>query len=83
MGFAVATPKQIRDTMKVEGLTNDEVKSHLQVHANEKYIYITASIIELVKNHIYICMVSEIQATYQKAPRLLRWDSVDGCMRRR
>jgi SHAQKYF class myb-like DNA-binding protein len=28
---AVATPKQIRGLMKVEGLTNDEVKSHLQV----------------------------------------------------
>ncbi|KAJ7516654.1 hypothetical protein O6H91_22G066300 [Diphasiastrum complanatum] len=29
-GPQVATPKQIRDLMKVEGLTNDEVKSHLQ-----------------------------------------------------
>jgi SHAQKYF class myb-like DNA-binding protein len=29
--YAVATPKQIRDMMKVDGLTNDEVKSHLQV----------------------------------------------------
>lgn len=28
----VATPKQIRELMKVDGLTNDEVKSHLQVH---------------------------------------------------
>jgi len=27
----VATPKQIRELMKVDGLTNDEVKSHLQV----------------------------------------------------
>jgi len=26
-----ATPKQIRELMKVDGLTNDEVKSHLQV----------------------------------------------------
>ena len=26
-----ATPKQIRELMQVEGLTNDEVKSHLQV----------------------------------------------------
>nr|VDD47879.1 unnamed protein product [Brassica oleracea] len=25
-----STPKQIRDMMKVDGLTNDEVKSHLQ-----------------------------------------------------
>lgn len=29
--LAVATPKQIRELMKVDGLTNDEVKSHLQV----------------------------------------------------
>ncbi|KAF2299260.1 hypothetical protein GH714_031146 [Hevea brasiliensis] len=29
-GPEVATPKQIRDVMKVEGLTNDQVKSHLQ-----------------------------------------------------
>lgn len=29
-GPHVATPKQIRDLMKVDGLTNDEVKSHLQ-----------------------------------------------------
>ncbi|KAL8044427.1 hypothetical protein ABFX02_08G045900 [Erythranthe guttata] len=29
-GAQVATPKQIREVMKVEGLTNDEVKSHLQ-----------------------------------------------------
>ena len=29
--YAVATPKQIRELMKVDGLTNDEVKSHLQV----------------------------------------------------
>jgi hypothetical protein len=27
---AVATPKQIRELMKVDGLTNDEVKSQLQ-----------------------------------------------------
>ncbi|KAL1558910.1 transcription factor HHO5-like isoform X2 [Salvia divinorum] len=29
-GAQTATPKQIRECMKVEGLTNDEVKSHLQ-----------------------------------------------------
>ncbi|KAJ4898812.1 Homeodomain-like superfamily protein [Raphanus sativus] len=29
-GSQVATPKQIRDVMNVDGLTNDEVKSHLQ-----------------------------------------------------
>lgn len=31
LSFPVATPKQIRELMQVEGLTNDEVKSHLQV----------------------------------------------------
>ncbi|POO02741.1 GARP transcription factor [Trema orientale] len=29
-GSQAATPKQIRELMRVEGLTNDEVKSHLQ-----------------------------------------------------
>ncbi|XP_061992092.1 transcription factor HHO3-like [Rosa rugosa] len=29
-GSHIATPKQIRELMKVDGLTNDEVKSHLQ-----------------------------------------------------
>ncbi|KAK4479872.1 hypothetical protein RD792_015416 [Penstemon davidsonii] len=29
-GSHVATPKQIREMMKIDGLTNDEVKSHLQ-----------------------------------------------------
>ncbi|CAL9115785.1 transcription factor NIGT1-like [Musa acuminata AAA Group] len=29
-GSHAATPKQIRDLMKVDGLTNDEIKSHLQ-----------------------------------------------------
>ncbi|GAB2297061.1 transcription factor [Dionaea muscipula] len=29
-GSNVATPKQIKELMKVDGLTNDEVKSHLQ-----------------------------------------------------
>ncbi|GMJ16141.1 ULT1 INTERACTING FACTOR 1, HRS1 HOMOLOG5 [Hibiscus trionum] len=29
-GIQMATPKQIREVMQVEGLTNDQVKSHLQ-----------------------------------------------------
>ncbi|KAF3781786.1 Two-component response regulator [Nymphaea thermarum] len=33
-GAQVATPKQIRELMKVDGLTNDEVKSHLQVSSD-------------------------------------------------
>ncbi|CAA2981286.1 transcription factor HHO5-like [Olea europaea subsp. europaea] len=31
-GEHAATPKQIRELMKVDGLTNDEIKSHLQVY---------------------------------------------------
>lgn len=38
--IAVATPKQIRELMKVDGLTNDEVKSHLQVTFLSLYICI-------------------------------------------
>jgi hypothetical protein len=38
MIIAVATPKQIREVMKVDGLTNDEVKSHLQV-SNQLIIF--------------------------------------------
>lgn len=35
--FAAATPKQIRELMQVDGLTNDEVKSHLQVHFSHTF----------------------------------------------
>lgn len=35
-GSQVATPKQIRELMKVDGLTNDEVKSHLQKYRLHK-----------------------------------------------
>ncbi|CAN6882410.1 unnamed protein product [Brassica oleracea] len=38
-GSQVATPKQIRDIMKVDGLTNDEVKSHLQVKVLIFFLY--------------------------------------------
>ncbi|BBG94438.1 myb-like transcription factor family protein [Prunus dulcis] len=34
-GSHAATPKQIRELMKVDGLTNDEVKSHLQPSCNQ------------------------------------------------
>ncbi|XP_061340681.1 transcription factor HHO5-like isoform X2 [Gastrolobium bilobum] len=37
-GPQVATPKQIRELMQVGGLTNDEVKSHLQVFYAEFYV---------------------------------------------
>lgn len=42
----VATPKQIRDFMKVDGLTNDEVKSHLQVSKYETFLT------SIITNHI-------------------------------
>jgi hypothetical protein len=40
MIIAVATPKQIREVMKVDGLTNDEVKSHLQVSNQLIILYV-------------------------------------------
>ncbi|CAA3013645.1 myb family transcription factor EFM [Olea europaea subsp. europaea] len=36
-GSQVATPKQIRELMKVDGLTNDEVKSHLQARLSNPF----------------------------------------------
>ncbi|CAF1929157.1 unnamed protein product [Brassica napus] len=38
-GSQVAIPKQIRDIMKVDGLTNDEVKGHLQVKVLIFFLY--------------------------------------------
>ncbi|KAE8692663.1 putative lupus la ribonucleoprotein [Hibiscus syriacus] len=35
-GSQVATPKQIRELMQVDGLTNDEVKSHLQMSQDQR-----------------------------------------------
>ncbi|OVA10502.1 SANT/Myb domain [Macleaya cordata] len=42
-GSQVATPKQIRELMKVDGLTNDEVKSHLQKYRLHTRRHPTAS----------------------------------------
>jgi hypothetical protein len=42
---AVATPKQIRELMKVDGLTNDEVKSQHQVNN------LALSLIHVIKIH--------------------------------
>ncbi|ONK67754.1 uncharacterized protein A4U43_C05F3430 [Asparagus officinalis] len=39
----VGMPKQIRELMKVDGLTNDEVKSHLQSPNRRKKIASMAS----------------------------------------
>lgn len=36
----MAIPKQIREHMQEESLTNDEVKSHLQVHTKRKQVKI-------------------------------------------
>ncbi|URE23240.1 zinc finger protein [Musa troglodytarum] len=52
-GVRVATPKQIRELMKVDGLTNDEVKSHLQVAS---------------KVHIHGLMASEFSILYPSIP---------------
>lgn len=48
--FAVATPKQIRELMQVEGLTNDEVKSHLQVSFNLQLCLPLSSLLEFDMN---------------------------------
>jgi hypothetical protein len=48
----VATPKQIRELMKVDGLTNDEVKSHLQVYIN--YFILSLSLSLSLSLCIYI-----------------------------
>lgn len=37
VSFPVATPKQIRELMQVDGLTNDEVKSHLQASSKSYF----------------------------------------------
>uniref|UniRef100_A0ACD5YQP6 Uncharacterized protein n=1 Tax=Avena sativa TaxID=4498 RepID=A0ACD5YQP6_AVESA len=50
-GPHVATPKQIRELMKVDGLTNDEVKSHLQVsvhHESQALVNSTAFLLTSV-----------------------------------
>jgi SHAQKYF class myb-like DNA-binding protein len=41
--ITVATPKQIREHMQEEGLTNDEVKSHLQVTKKKQKVEIFES----------------------------------------
>ncbi|CAL5378729.1 unnamed protein product [Camellia sinensis] len=42
-GSQVATPKQIRELMQVDGLTNDEVKSHLQKYRLHTRRFATAT----------------------------------------
>jgi len=45
LSIAAATPKQIRELMQVDGLTNDEVKSHLQVSFYHFFVPLTAYLV--------------------------------------
>ena len=61
--IAVATPKQIRDLMKVDGLTNDEVKSDLQVSNSPlstqlTFIYLMDLLLDL------ICVGTDINSVF-------------------
>ncbi|EHA8591586.1 Transcription factor HHO2 [Cocos nucifera] len=51
-GSHAATPKQIREMMKVDGLTNDEVKSHLQSNNLSKGTDETRNMIQLTFTRI-------------------------------
>jgi len=76
--IAVATPKQIREVMQVDGLTNDEVKSHLQV-SNDPLcpgiflvvqMPISGDIVSCLETYsIVSCSYSEVPAAQQKIPR--------------
>jgi hypothetical protein len=65
----VATPKQIRELMKVDGLTNDEVKSHLQVYINyfilslslSLCIYIPSTVINYIRFFLSVYIHTFIQ----------------------
>ncbi|XP_040957932.1 very-long-chain aldehyde decarbonylase GL1-11-like [Gossypium hirsutum] len=47
----VATPKQIRELMQVDGLTNDEVKSHLQLPQQQQPLQINQALFWVVVMH--------------------------------
>lgn len=55
--FAVATPKQIRELMQVDGLTNDEVKSHLQVRILVIYLFIGLSFLFIYLQFTGLCLI--------------------------
>lgn len=54
LGGAHATPKQIREKMQVDGLTNDEVKSHLQKYRLHVRRFPVSSIQEANKLALYM-----------------------------
>ncbi|XP_058772785.1 transcription factor HHO5 isoform X2 [Vicia villosa] len=54
LGGAHATPKQIREKMQVDGLTNDEVKSHLQKYRLHVRRFPVSSIEEANKLALYM-----------------------------
>ncbi|XP_004511969.1 transcription factor HHO5 isoform X2 [Cicer arietinum] len=54
LGGAHATPKQIREKMQVDGLTNDEVKSHLQKYRLHVRRFPISSIEEANKLALYM-----------------------------
>lgn len=58
MFFPVATPKQTREHMKVDGLTNDEVKSHLQVYYQSQSIplHVSGYHGNFISIHVYVDM---------------------------
>jgi hypothetical protein len=67
MKNAVATPKQIRELMKVDGLTNDEVKSHLQV-IYAHFLRLNSILVFLIKELIISLIYLLIWRTRKKFP---------------
>ncbi|KAL0915364.1 hypothetical protein M5K25_015776 [Dendrobium thyrsiflorum] len=62
-GSHSATPKQIRDMMMVDGLTNDEVKSHLQkyrLHMRRPVVTVQSSSSNSTQNQPHFVLVGSI-----------------------
>ncbi|PKU65560.1 transcription factor NIGT1 [Dendrobium catenatum] len=62
-GFHSATPKQIREMMMVDGLTNDEVKSHLQkyrLHMRRPLVTVQSSSSNSTQNQPHFVLVGSI-----------------------
>ncbi|XP_010526733.1 PREDICTED: myb family transcription factor EFM-like [Tarenaya hassleriana] len=83
-GSKVATPKQIRELMQVQGLTNDEVKSHLQkyrIHVRKHPISRADETVETAGGlHQIPCKDkdSESQSDSPQGPLIRRGFSGDG-----